>query len=46
VTELAAELKAAYQTLSKPKQASYRDAVNAAIAENPKAWISDLKFFR
>lgn len=46
LTELAAELKAAYKTMTPAMQADYRDAVNAAIAEYPKAWITTLKFFK
>lgn len=45
VTELVAELKAAYKQMSKTAQADYRAAVTAAISENPQAWITALKFF-
>jgi hypothetical protein len=46
VTELVAELKATYKQLSKTGQADYQAAVSAAISENPKAWITALKFFK
>jgi hypothetical protein len=46
LTELVAELKAAYKTMAPAMQADYRAAVNAAIAEYPKAWITTLKFFK
>ncbi|MFT4163793.1 MAG: hypothetical protein QM650_00950 [Microlunatus sp.] len=46
LTELVAELKQAYRSMSKPRQADFRAAVLAAIAANKSAWISALKFFR
>ena len=46
LTELVAELKAAYKQMSKPRQADYRAAVTAATSENPQAWITALKFFK
>ncbi len=46
LTELVAELNAAYKKMTPAMQADYKAAVNAAIAEYPKAWITALKFFK
>jgi hypothetical protein len=46
LTELVAELKAAYKQMSAGMKADYRAAVTAAISENPQAWITALKFFK
>jgi hypothetical protein len=43
---LVAELKAAYGKMTKPMQKQYDDAVAAAKAEFPDAWISELDFVK